>query len=251
MIYRYTTNILYMLNILNKFKKYYTKKVEFIIMPINNIKILHQSENSWNNNRKVDKVDNVVILESIRSILNKLSNTNYDIILKDINKYCNNDMNFILLKEIVNIFYDKMSLDHKFINLYVNILDEINNITNHNLFDILISVINNNFNNKNKNYIDSINKEKIKLKINGIILIISYLFDKKKINNVNYYLNNLSSLDENKELNDLNCELICTFCNNNNILKILNIENILNEVKIKPISKRIKFLLMDIQDKLK
>ena len=204
MIYRYTTNILYMLNILNKFKKYYTKKVEFIIMPINNIKILHQSENSWNNNRKVDKVDNVVILESIRSILNKLSNTNYDIILKDINKYCNNDMNFILLKEIVNIFYDKMSLDHKFINLYVNILDEINNITNHNLFDILISVINNNFNNKNKNYIDSINKEKIKLKINGIILIISYLFDKKKINNVNYYLNNLSSLDENKELNDLN-----------------------------------------------
>jgi len=240
-----------MLNILNKFKKYYTKKVEFIIMPINNIKILHQSENSWNNNRKVDKVDNVVILESIRSILNKLSNTNYDIILKDINKYCNNDMNFILLKEIVNIFYDKMSLDHKFINLYVNILDEINNITNHNLFDILISVINNNFNNKNKNYIDSINKEKIKLKINGIILIISYLFDKKKINNVNYYLNNLSSLDENKELNDLNCELICTFCNNNNILKILNIENILNEVKIKPISKRIKFLLMDIQDKLK
>ena len=193
-----------MLNILNKFKKYYTKKVEFIIMPINNIKILHQSENSWNNNRKVDKVDNVVILESIRSILNKLSNTNYDIILKDINKYCNNDMNFILLKEIVNIFYDKMSLDHKFINLYVNILDEINNITNHNLFDILISVINNNFNNKNKNYIDSINKEKIKLKINGIILIISYLFDKKKINNVNYYLNNLSSLDENKELNDLN-----------------------------------------------
>lgn len=240
-----------MLNILNKFKKYYTKKVEFIIMPINNIKILHQSENSWNNNRKVDKVDNVVILESIRSILNKLSNTNYDIILKDINKYCNNDMNFILLKDIVNIFYDKMSLDHKFINLYINILDKINNITNHNLFDILISVINNNFNNKNKNYIDSINKEKIKLKINGIILIISYLFDKKKINNIDYYLNNLSSLDENKELNDLNCELICTFCNNNNILKIFNIENILNEVKIKPISKRIKFLLMDIQDKLK
>lgn len=251
MIYRYTTNILYMLNILNKFKKYYTKKVEFIIMPINNIKILHQSENSWNNNRKVDKVDNVVILESIRSILNKLSNTNYDIILKDINKYCNNDMNFILLKEIVNIFYDKMSLDHKFINLYVNILDEINNITNYNLFDILSTIINNNFNNRNKNYIDSNNKEKIKIKINGNILIISYLFDKKIFNNIDYYLNNLSNLDENKELNDLNCELICTFCNNNNILKILNIENILNEVKIKPISKRIKFLLMDIQDKLK
>ncbi len=239
-----------MLNILNKFKKYYTKKVEFIIMPINNIKILHQSENSWNNNRKVDKVDNIVILESIRSILNKLSNTNYDIILKDINKYCNNNMNFILLKDIVNIFYDKMTLDHKFINLYINILDEINNITNHNLFDILISIINNNFNNKNKNYIDSINKEKIKIKINGIILIISYLFDKKKIN-IDYYLNNLSSLDENKELNDLNCELICTFCNNNSILKMFNIGKFLNEVKIKPVSKRIKFLLMDIQDKLK
>lgn len=240
-----------MLSILNKFKKYYTKKVEFIIMPINNIKILHQSENSWNNDRKVDKVDNIVILENIRSILNKLSNTNYNIILKDINQYCHKKMDFILLKDIVNIFYDKMSLDHKFINLYVNILDEINNITNYNLFDILSTIINNNFNNRNKNYIDSNNKEKIKIKINGNILIISYLFDKKIFNNIDYYLNNLSNLDENKELNDLNCELICTFCNNDNILKIFNIKQFLNEVKIKPISKRIKFLLMDIQDKLK
>ena len=240
-----------MLNILNKFKKYYTKKVEFIIMPINNIKILHQSENSWNNDRKVDKVDNVVILESIRSILNKLSNKNYDIVLKDIHKYCNSDMNFILLKDIINIFYDKMVLDHTFINLYINILDEINNITNCNLFDILFSIINDNFNNRNKNYIDSINKEKIKIKINGFILIISYLFNKKKINNIDYYLNKLSILDENKELNDLNCELVCTFCNNNNLLKIFNIRQFLNQVKIKPVSKRIKFLLMDIQDKIK
>ena len=242
-----------MLNILNKFKNYYSKTVEFIIMPINTIKILHQSENAWNN-KSIDKIDNVMILENIRSILNKLSNSNYNIVLKDIYKYCNEDMNYIILKDIVKIFYDKMTLDHKFINLYIDILIEINKITKDNLINILITTINYYFNNKNENFINNINKEKTKIKLNGIILIIIYLFEKKYIDNINYYLDKLIILDDNtelKELNDLNCELLCTFCSDKNLLKIVDIKNFLIKIKNKPVSKRIKFLLMDLQDKIK
>tara|TARA_B100001094_G_C18188240_1_gene805309 strand:- start:143 stop:883 length:741 start_codon:yes stop_codon:yes gene_type:complete len=239
-----------MLSVLNKFRKHYCVKPEVIIMPINTTKILQKAEYSWNNDRNEDKTDNKKeIIDKFREILNKLCHTNFDFIKNELCSYINNNN---INKDIIEIFYEKICLDHKFTELYIDILINLNNKLKINIIDILINILNNNFN-KRFNYLDIDNdlvKDRLKVKIIGSILLIVYL-NKKKLININYYFNELTILyEQNKKKNDFNIELLCILLNNSGYKNDI-VFNKLIEIKEGNISKRNKFLILDVEDNLK
>jgi hypothetical protein len=238
-----------MLSLLNKFRKYYSVKPEVIIMPINTTKILQKAENSWNNGRNDKNIDNKKkINDKFREILNKLSNVNYDFIKNELCEYIN-DNNFN--NDIINIFYEKICYDHKFTELYIDILLGLNKKLKINIIEILINILNINFNDRTK-YIDIDNdliKDKLKVKIIGNILLIVSLY-KKNIINIDYYFNSLCSLSDNIILNDFNVELLCILLNKSNY-KNDTLLDTLKTVRNGNITKRNKFLIMDVEDNLK
>jgi hypothetical protein len=238
-----------MLSLLNKFRNYYSVKPEVIIMPINTTKILQKAEHSWNNGRNNTNIDNKKeINDKFREILNKLSNVNYDFIKNELCEYIN-DNNFN--NDIINIFYEKICYDHKFTELYIDILLGLNKKLKINIIEILINILNINFNDRTK-YIDIDNnliKDKLKVKIIGNILLIVSLY-KKNIINIDYYFNSLCSLDDNIILNDFNVELLCILLNKSNY-KNDTLLDTLKTVINGNITKRNKFLIMDVEDNLK
>tara|TARA_B100001094_G_scaffold101350_1_gene97500 strand:+ start:66 stop:803 length:738 start_codon:yes stop_codon:yes gene_type:complete len=239
-----------MLSILKKFRKYYSVKPEVIVMPINTTKILQKADNSWDNDRNnKSNIDNKKkIIDKFREILNKLSNTNYDFIKKELCQYINNSN---INDEIIEIFYEKLCYDHKFTELYVNILISLNEKLEKNIIEILVNILNKNFNNRYQllDIDNELKRDKLKVKIIGNILLIVSLY-KKKLIDFNYYFNELSTLTDNITTNDFNIELLCTLLNKSNY-KDNNLLDKLKQLRSGNITKRNKFLIMDVEDNLK
>lgn len=237
-----------MLSILNKFRKYYSVKPEVIIMPINTTKILHKVENSWDNNRNNDSDNNKKIIDKFREILNKLSNTNYNFIKKELCEYINNSN---INDDIIKIFYEKICYDHKFTEIYIDILICLNEKLKNDIISILINILDENFNNRFEllNIDNELKKNKLKVKIIGNIFLIAFLY-KKNLINFNYYFNELIILSDDIIKNDFNIELLCTLLNKSNY-KDNTLLDKLKELRKGLISKRNKFLIMDVEDNLK
>ena len=239
-----------MLSILKKFRKYYSVKPEVIVMPINTTKILQKAEHSWDKNRNDTKVDyKKKIIDKFREILNKLTNNNYNFIKKELCQYINDDN---INNDIIEIFYEKLCYDHKFIELYIDILISLNDKLKTNIFEMLINILNKNFKDRFTlfNTDNELKKDKLKVKIIGNILLISLLYKKKKDIDFNYYFNELCMFSEDIKKNDFNIELLCILLNKSNY-KDDNLLNKLVIIKKANISKRNKFLIMDVEDNLK
>jgi len=237
-----------MLSILNKFRKFYYVKPEVIIMPINTTKILQKADHSWNNGRN-DKIDNKIkVNNKFREILNKLSNINFNFIKKELCEYIDDDN---INNDIIEIFYEKLCYDHKFTELYVDILICLNQKLKKDIIIILIDILNKNFNNRFNiyNIDDELKKDKLKVKIIGNILLIVSLY-KKNLINLDFFLNELFKLSDNIIENDFNIELLCVLLNKSNY-KDNTLLDRLKELRGGLITKRNKFLIMDVEDNLK
>jgi len=237
-----------MLSILNKFRNFYSIKPEVITMPINTTKILQKAQHSWDNGRNDKNIDNKKqINDKFREILNKLSNVNYDFIKNELCEYIN-DNNFN--NDIINIFYEKICYDHKFTELYIDILLGLNKKLKIDIIKILIDILNINFNDRIKYiYIDNdLIKNKLKVKIIGNIFLIVSLY-KKNIIKIDYYFNSLCLLNDNIIINDFNIELLCILLNKSDY-KNDTLLDTLKSVRNGNISKRNKFLIMDVEDNL-
>lgn len=112
--------------------------------------------------------------------MNKLTNNNYNFIKKELCQYINDDN---INNDIIEIFYEKLCYDHKFIELYIDILISLNDKLKTNIFEMLINILNKNFKDRFTlfNTDNELKKDKLKVKIIGNILLISLLYKKKKI----------------------------------------------------------------------
>tara|TARA_Y100000768_G_scaffold377338_1_gene350438 strand:- start:1964 stop:3208 length:1245 start_codon:yes stop_codon:yes gene_type:complete len=195
------------------------------------------------------------------SLLNKLTNKNYNLIK---NKIINDiEYSHELLYYLCDNIFLKILNDTKYNTLYIKLVIEISKNNNFyinkkdNFFTIMINKCNELYNlniSQKTNYINSILKYenedislffKIKKNLKNLLLIISTLIYEKMIDNIiiDYILNDLL----------INCkfrvELLCEFININNIFSIKQknrINNYLNSIKDKYDS-RIKFLIEEIK----
>ena len=96
---------------------------------------------------------------------------------------------------------------------------------------------------------DELKKDKLKVKIIGNIFLIAFLY-KKNLINFNYYFNELIILSDDINKNDFNIELLCIFLNKSNYKDDTILEKLKN-LRGGLITKRNKFLIMDVEDNLK
>lgn len=186
-------------------------------------------------NSTINKKNNNVRNEII-SILNKMTPTNFDILIKKIKEI--NILNIILFKnEFINIVISKAISDEIYCKLYASLFLNLNHIDLNNSLVIQCIDVFNDYVIKHVFNID--NEFNIKKKINSdcFFIFIGELFN----NNIFSYENLLSILNN----------LLDQITNENNLFFISNICTLINIIKYKIIKSPTKSTIINILQKLK
>ena len=203
-------------------------------------------------NKKFKRNENndTLIIKEINSLLNKLTHDNKNNNIKQII----NILQKPFLKYIIENIIQKSLLHHIYIELYVDLVNNITTKFDINLLlnNILDKTYNSLVNEENyDNTYDNLIKKNDNLdKLSGLCILISNLEKKNNINNNSY--NIISNLIKNIDYNDndnLYKIIICIY----NIITINkslrdNFYDELNDIKSNNIPPKIKFKIMDIYD---
>lgn len=239
---------------LNCFERNYTNKnKEQLISFLNNIDTNKKYyKMGIHKNKRFKRVENIdtTNIKSINSLLNKLTTENYKIIIQDILKLVQSHILTYIIENIIQ----KSLLHHIYIELYVELLNSINEkhninfLLNKELNKIYTNLINEK--NNSETYENLIKKNNNLDTISGLSILITHLEKKNNIqNNSKKIINDLLEKVDYNDLDNLYKIILCIF----NIIKIntslkSEYSDKLDLIKSNKINSKIKFKIMDIQD---
>jgi len=240
---------------LEKYKVYLSKKDDHLTNFLDSIDInkkYYRMNINKNKRYKKETTEDTQLIKNINSLINKLTDSNYDILKQEILKQINVDY---LIPYIIEKLIENSIVHHIYIPLYVGILKEVKSDKKTTILLRLCNKYHTKFFHENisssdkSNYVNLCNENKNIDNIIGFSLLISHLEKEDIIYNyvekvLDPFVTNLSSM------NDVELyKMLISFYNISDIHYTIipkKYTTILNEIKTTTKSSKIKFKIMDI-----